>query len=222
MSENSTVNLINALSELWDPATDLEADVFVSRGYARDKEELAGQYAKYLDSTEMLVALREADTQISITACARVIRPSERGFKTLDDARDPKIAFSISDEGWSRLADINPENMYELATTAARPGAGAEIYGGIIGYGLDAEKRRQYALVSSDEYVYQKLLKPLFGDAFTSLGPTVDYFGSPTSPILIDLNQGWNNLESASRHSEVHARAFARVAVGRRAILSVM
>lgn len=198
---------------LWDEASQMEAVTFMRREYVKTPEELAEEYAPYLSETSMIVATRGATGEVS--GCVRAVEYNpEIGFKTIDDALNPDAPLEIDTTGWSALDKVDRGNIYEVGTISAKADAGAELYGAIIGLGLDKEPKRGYVVASLDETVLMRRIIPVFGDAVQILGPAKDYIGSPTVPVLIDLEKAWKNSQDTD---QVH-HAFSRIADGRQMV----
>lgn len=198
----------------WSEAVKLEATTFMKRHYVMSSEELAAEYAPYLSETSMIIAKRTAASEVS--GCARVIEyNSEIGFKTIDDALDEEKPLKIDASGWEVLEEIDHQNVYEVGTISAYHDSGAELYGAIIGHGLDVIPRRQYVIASLDEQVLTKRILPLFRDSVTILGPPADYMGSPTVPVLINLENAWENISGDEKLRPI----FEKVANGREMVV---
>lgn len=188
------VTLVLPDAEAWSDATNLEAVTFIRRGFVASSEELAEEYESYLPKTSMIV-VKNPDNTDRVSACARMVDyDPDVGFKTIDDARDHNKTLEISEMGQEILSGVNPEDISEVGTISARANAGAELYGAIIGFGLDREpgQERRFVIASLDEQVLVRRIKPLFGDSVKVLGPAADYMGSMTVPILIDLERAWD------------------------------
>jgi hypothetical protein len=212
-SSETHITVISPDNPRWNEAIELESATFVRRGYVESPEELSREYAAYLPKTSIILAEHVATKEVS--GCARVIEyDPEIGFKTLDDALDEEKSLEIDTSGWEALEEIDHDNIYEVGTISARQDAGAELYGAIIGYGLDKTPRRQYVIASLDEQVFMKRILPLFGDSVQILGPPADYMGSSTIPIMINLEKAWENIAA----NDYLQGIFERVEEGRKMV----
>ena len=194
IAREPNVALVLPGGEGWGDATNLEAVTFIRRQFVGSPEELAEEYEPYLSKTSMIV-VRNPDTPDRVSACARMTDHDPNvGFKTIDDALNPDRPLEISEGGWETLKGVNHDDIAEVGTISARDNTGAELYGAIIGFGLDREPGQEchFVIASLDEQVLTRLIKPLFGDSVKVLGPAADYMGSPTIPILIDLERAWD------------------------------
>jgi hypothetical protein len=210
------VTLVLPGVEGWSDATNLEAITFIRRQFVGSSEELAEEYESYLSKTSMIV-VRNPDTPDKVSACARMVDYDPNvGFKTTDDALNSDKSLEISETGWETLDSIDHEDIAEVGTISARAGAGAELYGAIIGFGLDREPGQEchFVIASLDEQVLTRLIKPLFGDSVKILGPAADYMGSMTVPILIDLERAWDNAVTNNQFPG----ATAKVITGRESL----
>lgn len=203
--EYSSIAIVYPDDPGWKDAEDLEAQTFIQRGYVDSVAGLQIEYAEYKSQTCMLVA-RSPETG-EVCACARVTEYDPKvGFKTVDDALRPDSPLTITEEGWRRLEVIERSNIFEVGTMSAQRNAGAEVYGGVMGYGIDRQKPRRYVIANLDEAVLQKRILPLFEDSVIVLGPAVEYMGSPTVPMIIDLQRASEITHERRRLSPIYDR----------------
>lgn len=188
----------------WDEATEFEAATFKGRGFVGSKEELGDEYKAYEPEATMLVIKKPEG---GVAACSRVIEyNSDIGFKTINDARDEDKTLTIDEKGWEKLKDIDPANTFEVGTVSAYPTVGAELFGMIIAHGINKEPQREYIVASLDQKVLERIIKPIFGDSVKMLGPAVEYIGSQTVPILIDLARAYDNAITNNQFPQYAAK----------------
>lgn len=195
------VGVIKPGEEGWNEAAALEAKIFMRRGFVGSAEELQEEYEPYLPETSMLIAKMGSGEKL--VACARVVEYDPQvGFKTIDDGLNPEKTLVIDERGKERLRGLDQANTFEVGTVSAYPTAGAELFGMIIGHGLDKDPRREYIVASLDEKVLEGIIKPIFGDSVKSLGPATEYIGSRTVPIMIDLARAYDNAITNNQFPE--------------------
>jgi len=198
VNEATLVMLNSPASPGWEQAAEVEAEVFIEIGYVESREELDEEYEPYLPDSHILAVLKADE----VIGCTRFIDYNpEVGFKTINDAKNERI--EISPEGYELLGEVNPEEMVEVGTISLkqehRSGVNDEVhtitqlYAGIYQYSLDHDK--PYVLASFDED-YLNRFGSLFGPAVKRLGPPVDYMKSPTVPVLMNVKEAAQYLES--------------------------
>lgn len=180
----------NPLSQTWRDTVPVEGEVFKLAGYA-DPEELQVEYAPYED-VSVMSALYDGDKAIGEV---RIIEYNpELGFKTTNDI--DRGLLDVDEAGRELLDSLDPKTMFEVGTIGLDPAYRTtgddpihpvtQLYGIIFTYGMDNNK--PYVIASFDaEYLHS--YEGLSGDSLTRLGPAKDYIGSPTVPVLIDLNR---------------------------------
>lgn len=223
LSTGHVVHLVKPNSgTIWDSAVDFESKIFDDRGYIENKDDLVVEYEKYLPHTSMMLNIKGDLAGGDIVACARIIDYSPSiGFRTLNDATEdlPEgMSLSISEEGWRLVRDIGEENMIEVATISGSGDSGAELYGAFGRLGIDMRPSRPWLIASLSNGAYNGAIKPLFGDAVTELGPTVEYYGVPTTPLIVNLIRGWDNISSLAvtvRDDAYYSGIFDRIAKAR-------
>jgi hypothetical protein len=165
--------------------------------YVESPDELAEEYEPYLPNTMMIAASRDGQ----VVGSVRVIKYSpETGFKTLKDAEEGKL--TIDENGRELLAAIELRQAIEIGTISIKPewrkmpganmGLNLELYGAILGVGQ--QLGAPYVIASFDERYFRRFQR-FFGENVRQLGPAVDYMGSPTLPVIMDMAKTFQNIE---------------------------
>jgi len=172
----------------WREGSRLEAGVFQEKGYIEDERELEIEYEKYMPRTEFV----SVEVNGRIQGSARFIYFSDLiGFKTLDDIISGRL--KVTKEGHELLTGIDLSRTFEVGTLAAAPQArsipedegrvAVALYGAI--YGETQRHDCEHILASFDEEYFLKF-KGIFGAGAKELGPSTDYMGSPTVPVVME------------------------------------
>lgn len=182
---------------MWAEAINVEAQVFIGSDYVENAGQLEAEYEPYMPNTMMIAASRGGE----VVGSVRVIRYSpDVGFKTLKDAEEGKLL--IDEAGQQLLDGIELGQAIEIGTISIKPewrkmpganlGLNLELYGAIFGVGqqLDAP----YVIASFDERYFNRFQR-FFGENVRQLGPAIDYMGSPTLPVIMDMAKTFENIE---------------------------
>ncbi|HVX23744.1 MAG TPA: hypothetical protein VG992_00110 [Candidatus Saccharimonadales bacterium] len=182
----------------WQTAADIEAEIFIEKDYVQSAAELADEYAPYLGVTEFVGVHRNGLAEGSTRL---IFYSPDTGFKTLTDIKEGRL--TIDESGYAKLAALDLHSTFEVGTlSVARDMRGkpedagrisVALYGAIYG-----EARRHdapYMLASFDEDYFHRF-KGIFGPGVQQLGPSTDYMGSPTVPVLMDINQLHDHLSA--------------------------
>lgn len=184
-------------SHLWQLAEDLEAEVFIGSGYVRTKQELATDYSKYTNSTEMVAYIDGG----AVKGAIRIIKFEQGiGFKTIDDSTESDLV--IDDTGKEFLfVNVDPTRAMEIGTISIEDESrgltesgihiSTQLYGAI--YESAQRNNVEWLLASFDEDYLSSFCK-IFGPAVTILGPPKDYMGSKTVPVVIHVEQALQNI----------------------------
>jgi hypothetical protein len=186
-------------SAVWFDAAMVEYDIFKGAKYVGEPGELYEEYEKYNDECTMFALY---DGERTIGAIRIIDYNPDVDFKTINDAQQGLL--DIDDEGWELIEDINPNDMFEVGTIGLDPeyrikrGEGmhavTQLYGVLFAYGAEHEK--PHVLASFDER-YLRRFERIYGPGVTRLGPAKMYMGSDTVPVLINLNDVHDYLQSA-------------------------
>jgi hypothetical protein len=185
-------------SELWQQSVELEYEVFHEAEYVDARSELEDEYRPYEARSKFISITRQG----MLAGSTRLIDPSDDGFKTIKDAKAGKL--TIDEGGWSVLQGYDlTRDGFEVGTLAVPPdlrtgpfdslSVSASLYAGITGYsGVLAERlgrdKRGFVIASFDEK-YLEGFKDAFGESVYLLGPSQEYMGSKTTPVLIDVDK---------------------------------
>ncbi|MFT5200855.1 MAG: ornithine decarboxylase [Candidatus Aldehydirespiratoraceae bacterium] len=164
-------------------AVEIEFEVFENAGFLDEDGTLDG--FRRFDRQSEFVMVPSTNDPVGV---ARLVDASAFGFMTLGDMK-------IEPRWWEHLQTLNLDRVVELATLAplnySVPAAMHLIRATIM---RAVERDMTHVVASIDENlrvtINKRLAKPDFA-ACEQIGPTVDYYGSPTTPILVDLCQGY-------------------------------
>lgn len=175
---------------IWAAAADVEAQVFIEKGYVRTKHELTEEYAPYLGQSAMIALLRNGE---EVPGATRVIRyHKDRGFKTLNDAKAGRLVLSA--EGQQIIDGLDMHRTLEAGTASLlsdfRASHGKKyagiLYGALydhaVGQGVDN-------IIAAFDAEYFKGFSRRFGILTTPLGPPTDYMGSLTVPAYMNVTK---------------------------------
>lgn len=176
-------------STLWDETTQVEAGVFIEKGYVRSRAELAHEYLPYLASS-MMLSLRYGEEVIG--ASRYIDYDPKIGLKTLNDVRLGRLL--LDDAGVKIVAGLDLSLTAEIGTVALKPEyrapAGHKYAGMLYGamYQRAIKSGTKYVIASFDEKYFGGFFRK-FGAFTTPLGPAVDYMGSRTLPACMDIGK---------------------------------
>jgi len=201
-------HVIDPQSPLAFAARDLEADLFVERGYAEAPGDIHKEYAPYLNASLFEVII-EGDEPVGMV---RIITNGPAGFKTINDAESGRL--EITTEGQAMLDDIDPDDMAEVGAVAidkvhrGRDAGRAltDAYGALRRYCVD--NKVGHLIASMDEQ-YFETFKAVFGDTVVALGPMVDYMGSRTVPLLMYPIAMVDSLDGREGFQDLHNQIMA-------------
>jgi hypothetical protein len=174
----------------WERITDVEAGVFMASKYVDSKAELAKEYDPYRTTSEM-VGLRFLRTDDLIGASRMSDPHPKNGIKTVRDIAAGRL--ELSPDGRDALARINLSRTMEIGTLALEEqyrGARGLGYVALLyaaGYARAISKGHDHVLASFDANYFRG-----FGRKYSfavPLGPPKDYMGSPTVPVLIEVDK---------------------------------
>ncbi len=180
-------------TSFWSHACQMECDEFLKKGYLSDEQEYHKEYDPY-DDPSVFVGIERLGKLVGVS---RFIMPSEKGFMTINDARDGDL--TISDEGWEELGKLDLNFGFEVATIAVPEeyrtppidpkSVSASIYAAVL-YSSEKLSREQDRedrgfVIASFDAEYLDRFQIIFSSAVKVLGPPQDYKGSLTVPVLI-------------------------------------
>lgn len=123
----------NPEADLLEAARECEADVFL-RVYGNTRQQLEDEYGPY-ESASVFIAL--ADDSGDVVGACRLIRPTELGLKSLDDAARPPWSLDVARS--VRAARLDPTQTWDVATLGCRRGlkgpgklAGAALFHALV------------------------------------------------------------------------------------------
>lgn len=185
-------------SQKWKDSAQLEFEEFRRAEYVDSIDELEEEYAPYRGHSKFISVSRQGE----VVGSTRLILPGEAGFKTINDAHAGKL--TITEAGWDILGGYDIANDgFEVGTLAVKDGyrtgpfhelsVSASLYAGITAYtGILAQEQGReghgFVLASFDEEYLSKFADA-FGPSVKELGPSQEYMGSKTTPVLIDVDQ---------------------------------
>lgn len=208
-SVNSGTTLIitdDPSSSIWRQAADIEAEVFIERGYVATAEELAEEYAPYLGKSSMIAAIVGGN----VVGSGRVIHYDPQvGFKTLKDVEKGRL--TVDSQGRDILVKVPLEKVMEIGTLSIEKayrgmrsyqfGLNIELYGAILEVGRRAGS--PYILASFDDQYFRRFMR-YFGPAVKQLGPAVDYMGTPTIPAIMNMEDAYVGFKERGLAELVH------------------
>jgi hypothetical protein len=182
----------NPESKTWKDAIPVEAEVFKQAGYVRDSDEIQHTYERYEEQSTMYTLYHERAAAVGEIRI--VTYDPETGFKTTQDIEDGEL--EVDENGKELLDKLDLTKTFEVATIGLDENFRTtpeeefhpimELYGTIYTYGFD--NGLPNILASFDEK-YLERFAGMYGDSLTRLGPAKVMMGSPTVPVLIDLNR---------------------------------
>jgi hypothetical protein len=198
MLADHVLALANPEGPLWADAARIESKVFQASGYGSEAE-LAAEYAPYDSQSTFLLVVRD---RVAVGS-ARIIRPNPLvGFKTVSDVKSGRLEIrpDASDLIFGDHTDALEVGSLSLDTSVVpalkdQGAAGAALYGAVVGFARLL--RAKTLLASFDEQYFERFLRSFGPNAGHTLGPAVDYMGSPTVAVAMHVEQ---MLDSASRH----------------------
>ena len=107
--------VIDPTGDLLEAARECEADIFL-RTFGNTREQLQAEYARYEDASFFIVL---ADPNDKVFGVCRLIRPSEAGFKSLNDLAEPP--WSIDGERAARAVGVDLASTWDFATVGVHP-----------------------------------------------------------------------------------------------------
>jgi hypothetical protein len=106
----------NPEADLLAATRDCEAEVF-GRAYGNTRQQLEDEYGPY-EQASVFIAL--ADDSGDVLGACRLIRPTELGLKSLDDAARPPWSLDVARS--VRAARLDPSQTWDVATLGCRRG----------------------------------------------------------------------------------------------------
>lgn len=179
----------NPDSLTWHQAQEVEFKVFSESGYVKSQEELAKDYEVYDPYTGFALTRLAGEPA---GAVRMIFHNPETGFKTTNDAQTGEL--TIDDEGWEFIAKLDPDTIMEIGTISIPEELRGELenglrlnsdlYGAI--YAISKARSIDW-LIASFDHEYLERFGKIFGASITRLGPAKDYMGSPTVPVIINV-----------------------------------
>ncbi|HSW66216.1 MAG TPA: hypothetical protein VLI54_03705 [Bacillota bacterium] len=175
-------------SLLWDTITRVESGVFMDCGYVATHEELQREYEDYLDSSTMIGLLNDGD----VAGGGRYIAYGPAGFKTINDIIKGRI--EADKNGLDMLANVDYPHAAEIGTTILEKQYRSRAGGALVGLVYGAFYQRAVntdvtALLATLDYGYAKGFLRRFKEFATQLGPPVEYMGSLSVPVHMDVTK---------------------------------
>lgn len=196
--------IVDPTNDLWRQAVEIEAGVFIESDYVQNQEELGVEYAKYLPTTEFIVAAKDGMVGGSVRA---IFYDESVGFKTIDDISTGKL--EISEEGREILNTLDLTQTFEIGTLAVNKDfrgkpddegrLSVQLYGAIY---AEAKRHGTQNVIASFDERYFNSFSSIFGPGVKALGPATDYMGSPTVPALLNTEAAADYLSGTL--PEVH------------------
>ncbi|HEX8227012.1 MAG TPA: hypothetical protein VF572_04045 [Candidatus Saccharimonadales bacterium] len=123
------------------------------------------------------------------------------GFKTFNDITRKRL--TVDRKGYKLMDGLNLDRTMEIGTLGAderarsRPEDAGRVAMALYGivYRESITHGCDYGLASFDEE-YAQRFSGIFGPGVKPLGPAKHYMGSPTIPVLMDLNQMYDHLSN--------------------------
>lgn len=165
--------------ELFDEAKACELEVFKIEGFvARDAEETG--YANF-ERSSVFVTAKQDD---QVVAVVRIVWPSDRGFKTVED-------LSLYPASHELIRLIGEERIGEFGSLAALPqarglGPAAECLRGA--FHMAVAHGKTHFIASLDAGLLECYRLALH-QRYVELGEERLYYGSPTRPVLLDISE---------------------------------
>jgi hypothetical protein len=181
----SGVEVVRPGDPVFAEAETLEAEVFEAM-YGVDSR---AEYRKYRSASLFHVARQGSE----IVAVMRVIVSGPAGFKTLNEFRDvlyPSYA--------ERLARLDPARIVEVGTVAASPRA-RTIRAARYAQRVYSSALQQLYLcgveagIASTDIRVLAMLRDWFDFQIHDIGETVAYLGSPTTPVVLWLQEQYDH-----------------------------
>ena len=180
-------------SAIWQEAAAIEAQVFDECGYDTP-EELTAEYAPYVDTSEMIGLLRKNGDGVVMVGASRVADPHPKeGLKTIRDLEAGRLKLDALGHAALKGVDLKHGTM-SIDTISLdkqfRHGASAGYVGLLYAAQYIRAINKGYKhIVASFDSGYWGGFQRRFGHFAVSLGPAVEYQGSPSVPVLIDLDK---------------------------------
>lgn len=192
--------VVDSSSPLWPLAQEIEAGVFIEAGYVAHAKELEDEYAPY-DS--FFFTMMEDD---EIKGVLRIIKHSDAGFKTIEDAQLGKL--EIEDEWMQRLSPEAQKQIFEVGTigvpkayrTKDSGRASMWLYGAVLGY---SRRENLPSAIASFDADYFEGFKGLFGGGLQQMGPAIEYMGSATVPVYMTESTAYASICSVDPTGEL-------------------
>lgn len=158
-----------------------------------DLERAVFEGVGFLGSDGTLEEFREYDQQSSFVmlekdgipiACLREILPGPLPLKTLKD-----FAIFAGAKRW--LAEVGPSHITEIGTVSTLPrarGATAAQHCYAVAWASAIARGTTHWVASIDSDLLE-YFRTVYGFDFVDLGPEEEYFGSPTTPVALDLRE---------------------------------
>lgn len=179
----------NQESVTWQEAEEVEFSVFRESGYVSTQEELARDYEIYDQSTGFALTRLGGMPAGSVRM---IFHNPEVGFKTINDAEKGEL--TIDDSGKELLDQLDMTKVMEIGTISipehlrGKLESGlrlnSDLYGAI--YAVSQARGIDW-LIASFDHEYLDRFGKIFGASVTRIGPPKDYMGSPTVPVVINV-----------------------------------
>lgn len=175
---------VRPTNRLFDEAKACELAVFQREGFVEESASSAG-YDDFDKASTFVVAKQNGD----IAAVLRLIWWSDRGFKTLEDLPLVPAATEL-------VRTVGPERIVEIGSLAAVPsarglGPATECLRGA--FHLAMSRGISHFVTSLDAGLLETYRVGLC-QRYVELGETQHYYGSPTTPVLLDLAEWADDL----------------------------
>lgn len=178
-------------SQIWRDAIPVEYEVFKQSGYVEDSDEIEHTYAPYETESTMYSLYKE---EIAVGEIRIIDYDPIVGFKTLDDIENGIL--EVDENGRGLLDELDLTKTFEVGTIGLDENFRTtpeeefhpimQLYGMIYTYGHDNNLPN---IIASFDEKYLGRFAGMYGSALTYLGPAKKMMGSPTIPVLIDLNR---------------------------------
>lgn len=218
-SAATQISIVRPGDQGWEDAARIEAERFTGAGFFTSREELDRSYDAYVDRTRFVLYRHKSRA----LAAARVVLPSpdpSLRCKTVADLLDPSLALSVPEEQIAELRRIGSAKIADLATIASvnhrHPAGGRAIStsAALIGAAVAvAESAGATHMVAAIDTAVLRVYQMLFGPScIDSMGPEVDYIGSPCVPVICELRHFWDDVRHGGTRAAVTAGYNAAIA----------
>jgi ornithine decarboxylase len=168
--------------------TDIEAEVFSRAGYLGEDGTL-DEFRAY-DEQSVFVLVEHQGKPV---ACLREVVPGPLEFKTVKD-------FELFPLAHPWLEQIGRPRVAEVGTVATLPdsrGLEAAQWCYVVGWAGAVARGTTHWVASIDSRLL-RYFRESYGFDFVDIGPEADYFGSLTTPVIMDLTTAAPKVMAAS------------------------